>query len=210
LPAPPTGPNKTVALQAKSSEKFPHANLPTVVAPDAEPVDAEGETVLKTSAAELAPTAMAPPINALAIRPTEMSMEAQQAPAGLAGPQSATQYAVHGADAGTQPEQALPDPARPSLTDYPVMPGGQRPFSSDLAPSNLRNPQRSPYADAPLDPHHAASLMSPVGQSYPQTDWERAAQTSAKAMPPWKLAALFVAAVGGALLLTIVIAKIFS
>ena len=51
--------------------------------------------------------------------------------------------------------------------------------------------------------------MSPVGEHYPQTDWDRAAAQSAKAMPPWMLAALFIAALGGALVLTIVIAKIF-
>jgi hypothetical protein len=96
------------------------------------------------------------------------------------------------------------------IHDYPVMPGGQRPFSSDLAPSKPVSSQRSPYADAPLDPSAAASLMSPVGEQYPQTDWERAAAMQAKALPPWKLAALFVAVVGGALLITLVIAKIFS
>ena len=52
--------------------------------------------------------------------------------------------------------------------------------------------------------------MSPVGSQYPQTDWERAAAMEAKALPPWKLAALFVAVVGGALLLTLIIAKIFT
>jgi hypothetical protein len=52
--------------------------------------------------------------------------------------------------------------------------------------------------------------MSPVGSQYPQTDWDRAAAVEAKALPPWKLAALFVAVVGGALLITLVIAKIFS
>jgi hypothetical protein len=144
-----------------------------------------------------------------------MAMDAQQPPPGLAGPMSQTAYqtpggSMHAAQMGTQPERALDTGGRPSITDYPVMAGGQRPFSSDLAPSNLGQPQRSPYADQPLDASHAANLMSPVGQGYPQTDWDRAAAMNAKAMPPWKLAALFVAAVGGALLLTIVIAKLFS
>jgi hypothetical protein len=96
------------------------------------------------------------------------------------------------------------------MSDYPVMPGGGRPMSTDLAPSSLPNSQRSPYAGAPLDASAAANLMSPVGAQYPQTDWERAAGMQAKALPPWKLAALFVAVVGGALLLTLIIAKIFS
>jgi serine/threonine protein kinase len=219
LPAPPTGPNKTISPPPKGSGKFPHANLPTVVAPDAEPdsVDAEGETVLKPSP-ELAPTAMGAPISPHASKPTAMAMEAQQPPVGVADPMGQTAYQVPGAASlqaaqeRTQPERGPIDVSgRPSITDYPVMPGGQRPFSSDLAPSNLgHSGQRSPYADQPFDPSHAANLMSPVGQGYPQTDWDRAAAMNAKAMPPWKLAALFVAAVGGALLLTIVLAKIFS
>ncbi len=214
LPAPPTGPNKTITPPSKPSGKFPHANLPTVVAPDAEQVDVDGETVLKPSP-ELAPTAMAPPVvSPHANKPTAMAMEAQRPPAGLADPMSQTAYqgggSMQAAQMGTQPERALDSAGRPSITDYPVMPGGQRPYSSDLAPSNLGQPQRSPYADQPFDPSQAANTMSPVGQGYPQTDWERAAAMNAKALPPWKLAALFIAAVGGALLLTIVIAKIFS
>jgi hypothetical protein len=95
------------------------------------------------------------------------------------------------------------------IHDYPVLPGGQRPFSSDLAPSNLM-PQRGPYPSGGFDPAQAANLMSPVGEQYPQTDWERAAAMSAKALPPWMLAALFGAALVGALLLTLAIAKIFT
>jgi hypothetical protein len=70
--------------------------------------------------------------------------------------------------------------------------------------------QRSPFANAPFDPAVGANLMSPVGEHYPATDWERAAAIQAQAMPKWLLAALFVAALAGALLLTLVIAKIFS
>jgi hypothetical protein len=218
LPAPPTGPNKTIPAPpkgSKGSSKFlPPQNMPTVVAADAEQADGEGEgeTVLKPSP-ELAPTAMASPvISEAAFKPTAMAMDAQTPPVDVAGPMSSTQYAVRAssmqaAQHGTQPEMAAQgDPSRPSITDYPVMPGGQRPFSTDLAPSSLSSgPQRAPY-----DPSAAANLMSPVGQSYPQTDWEHAAAQSAKALPPWMLAALFVGALGGALLLTIVLAKIFS
>jgi serine/threonine-protein kinase len=216
LPAPPTGPNKAIPAPPKS--KFlPPQNMPTVVAADAEQIDVDGETVLKASP-ELAPTAMAAPlVSDAAYKKTAMAMDAQSPPVEVAGPMSSTQYAVRASSMqasqqGTQPEMPIPpDPLRPSLTDYPVMPGGQRPFSSDLAPSNLQSgPQRSPYADQPFDPSAAANLLSPVGQSYPQTDWDRAAAQSAKALPTWMLGALFVAALGGALLLTIVLAKIFS
>jgi hypothetical protein len=218
LPAPPTGPSKTIPAPPKGSSKFlPPANMPTVVAADAEQVDVDGETVLKASP-DLSPTAMAAPIvSAAAYKQTAIAMDAQRPPVEVAGPMSSTQYAVRASSMqasqqGTQPEMAVqPDPSRPSITDYPVMPGGQRPFSSDLAPSNLQSsPQRSPYADQPLDPSAAANLLSPVGQGYPQTDWDRAAAQSAKALPPWMLGALFVAALGGALVLTIVLAKIFS
>jgi hypothetical protein len=98
-------------------------------------------------------------------------------------------------------------PSAPLMSDYPVMPGGKRPYGADLAPSSMPHGQRSPYA---ADPNAAANLMSPVGAQYPATDWERAAAMEAKALPPWKLAALFVAVVGGALLLTLIIAKIFT
>jgi len=60
-----------------------------------------------------------------------------------------------------------------------------------------------------LPPMQAAHLMSPVGQQYPQqVDWAEAAAQPARALPPWKMVALFVAVVGGALLLTLIIAKI--
>jgi hypothetical protein len=55
----------------------------------------------------------------------------------------------------------------------------------------------------------AAHLMSPVGQQYPQqVNWAEAAAMPAKAIPPWMLGLLFVGAIVGALLITIVIAKI--
>jgi hypothetical protein len=95
-------------------------------------------------------------------------------------------------------------------SDYPVLPGGQRPFSTDLAPSTLPSSSPRPYATTPHDPIQAANLVSPVGDQYPQTDWERAAAVSARALPPWMLVALFGGALVVALLLTLAIAKIFS
>ncbi len=184
LPAPPTGPKATIGQQPPPG-RFPDlANLPTQMA---------------------APTAGPPP----------SFMDPAQA-----GPNSSTHYAVR--PSAMQPtQQPLPAPPptipppnlvatapAPVISDYPVLPGGQRPFSSDLAPSSLS--QRPSYPTGPLDPAHAASMMSPVGDQYPQTDWERAAAMSAKALPPWMLAALFGGALVGALLLTLAIAKIFS
>ena len=51
--------------------------------------------------------------------------------------------------------------------------------------------------------------MSPVGQQYPEhVDWSAAAASRARAIPPWMLAVLFVGAIGIALALTIVVARL--
>lgn len=197
LPAPPTGPKKVV-VTPPGVRKFPDLpNMPTQIADDAKP------------APEMVPTAMANPI----INATT------QIAGPTAGPMSSTQYAVRASEmmpsarahSPTQPESIINAPtqtAPPIINDYPVMPGGQRPFNSDLAPSA---PPRGQFGDVtPFNPNAAASLMSPVGDQYPQTDWERAAALPARALAPWQLAALFVGVVGGALLITLLLAKIFS
>lgn len=62
---------------------------------------------------------------------------------------------------------------------------------------------------AAFDPQRAAELMSPVGQHYPENvDWNAAASSPARAVPPWLLAALFVGAIGVALLLTVIVARL--
>jgi hypothetical protein len=59
------------------------------------------------------------------------------------------------------------------------------------------------------DAQRAANLMSPVGQHYPEhVDWGAAAASRARAVPPWLLGILFLAALIIALGLTIVIAKL--
>jgi hypothetical protein len=179
-----------------------------------------------------APTALAAPIvNPAAVKSTDYEMAAQAPPANAGYPRSgslsqppygqapshrpseppygqAPSHRPSQPPYGQAPMQRPSQPPQANIAGYPVMPGGQRPFSSDLAPSNLGAPQRPSYANASFDSGTAANLMSPVGEQYPQTDWERAAQMSAKAMPPWKLALLFVAVVVGALLLTLLIAKL--
>jgi serine/threonine protein kinase len=192
LPGPPTGPR--AITQPGPGGFADRQNLSTQVANAGTP--------------ELAPTALGRRVDpSIAQQRTMAELPAQRA-SGVAqvGPMSSTQYAVA--------PNAMPGPqpaAAPVIHDYPVMPGGQRPFSSDLAPSNLSSvPQRSSYANAPFDPQQAAGVMSPVGDHYPQTDWDRAAAMSARALPTWMLVALFGGALVGALLLTLVIAKIFS
>lgn len=236
LPAPPKGPPSKPVVGAKQSGKFPDLpNLPTVVAPDAEAETALKPSLRSGPLSSIgpvqpdpaqAPTAIgAPIVNPLAVKKTEVAMSAQSPPPGLdmGGPMSSTQPAVRAsamqnAQHQTQPENAVYDPAAASgpyaqvpntgPTGYPVMAGGQRPFSSDLAPSHMNAPQRSSYAGQSFDPSSAANLMSPVGEQYPQMDWEQAAAMQATALPPWKLAMLFVLVVGGALAITLIVAKV--
>jgi len=209
LPAPPTGPHKPV-VGAKASGKFPDlANLPTQIAEDTPPPGAHPGPAARP-APELAPTAMGVhPIDPMTGHMPHPPVVAGGRPMGQsivppAGPQSSTQYAVR--PSGLQAAQQMPNAALP--TDYPVMAGGGRPFSSDLAPSTGPGAARSYTPSAGNHAQHAMNMASPVGDHYPQTDWDAAAAQQAKALAPWQLAVLFLAVVGGALLLTIVIAKI--
>jgi hypothetical protein len=231
LPAPPTGPVKAV-VRTKESGKFPDLpNMPTQIADEAKPEYAATAIGGKHVSAVHGVEAVGPmSATQYAVRPStiQKSQNATQpetaipfgpgAPLGqgaMGGPGAPNNAMGPGGSGPMQGGfgggmQGGPPAHGPLMSDYPVMPGGGRPMSTDLAPSSLPNSQRSPYAGAPLDASAAANLMSPVGAQYPQTDWERAAGMQAKALPPWKLAALFVAVVGGALLLTLIIAKIFS
>ena len=216
LPAPPTGPRPVIGA------KFPdRANMSTALTNDGAP--------------ELAPTALG---KGKLVDPSiqydpSSQYDPSQPMVPPTSPASATQYAVRASQmqgsqpvlqtgpqplvqqqGGQYPQQPYPPqvtgPYQPAMMSYPVLPGGQRPYSSDLAPSQLPAAQRSPYANAPFDPNVAANMMSPVGEHYPQTDWQRMAGMQARALPKWALIALFVAALGGALILTLVIAKIFA
>jgi hypothetical protein len=90
--------------------------------------------------------------------------------------------------------------ARPAATHSVVPPG------SGSAPQPVvmgSGPQ--PSFDPAVDP---ASVMSPVGENYPAVDWAEAAAVRVRVVPPWMLALLFVGALVGALVVTILIAKI--
>jgi hypothetical protein len=92
---------------------------------------------------------------------------------------------------------------RPNRSSHPTSPPQENPFG--------QQPASGVHAAAQSggNPVQAANLMSPVGQQYPQqVDWAEAAAMPAKALPPWMLGALFVAAIFGALIVTIIIAKI--
>ena len=108
-----------------------------------------------------------------------------------------------------QPMQMMPNmPSRPQNmpvgpTGYPVMDAKMRDQMASGAtvfPSDL--------GSGPHDSNRAADMASPVGHQYPgQVDWGTAAGMPVRAMPPWMLAVLFVGALGGALLITILIAQ---
>jgi hypothetical protein len=186
LPAPPTGPNKQI-VNAKASGKFPDvAQIPTVIAEEDPPP--------RASTSELAPTAAAMPID-----------PASGHGVGRVGAYSATQDAVRQSQvhAAMTAIEAQRQSQPPQQYGYPVLESG-RPFSSDLAPSHLPQRQSAPH----FDPQQAQHVMSPVGQHYPQTDWQAAAARPAKALTPLQLALLFVGALGAALLVTVIIAKL--
>ncbi|MEO8839974.1 MAG: protein kinase [Kofleriaceae bacterium] len=95
----------------------------------------------------------------------------------------------------------------PTDSPYPVHAAGQ-PFMTDLAPSDVPNPAPQVGRSGSHNLNKAANLLSPVGDRYQPHDWAAAAATPAKALTRVQLALLFVAAVAGALLVTMVIAKI--
>ena len=110
-----------------------------------------------------------------------------------APPGARTSPATSVPNAETAQNRAIPDSGgRPLPGHAPGHPGGH-----GQAPGSGPQPQQ-----------HAANMMSPVGQQYPQVDWAEAAAAPARALPPWMMIALFMAAIGVALVLTIVIAKI--
>jgi serine/threonine-protein kinase len=231
LPAPPT-----VALGKKvsgvaaaqpmprDSGRFPDlANMQTQIADSNTPAPAPSPA-RTTAKPELAPTALGAPLDPRVTGPVA-----------AAPPHRATQIeqAVNppASDRSTQQETAIPNDPRASAPgmraqaptappsampmSYPVMQGG-RPISSDLAPSAMPSPQRSPYQAPPpgsshaaANPQQAANLMSPVGDRYAQhVDWDAAAARPAKAIPPWMLAALFLGVALGVGLIVMIISKI--
>jgi serine/threonine-protein kinase len=117
-----------------------------------------------------------------------------------------------------------PAPPVPSSASYPSSRAPELGPGSSAAPGpaagypHVPSPARVaesgpgrvvPGDGAPFDAQRAANLMSPVGQQYPeQVDWGAAAASRARAVPPWLLAILFIAALGVALALTIAIAKL--
>ncbi|HEY1547236.1 MAG TPA: serine/threonine-protein kinase [Kofleriaceae bacterium] len=207
LPAPPIVPPTPLPPSKQPnvpSGRFPDAEqLPTMISPTPPPAapPARSRSETKPDPA-MAPTAAAPPIDMAKFVPP-------------VGPHSATHAAispldleetVRGGHAGAVVQPPI------AASPYPVVKG--RPFSTDIAPSapaHRPSLQRIPNTGptAPIPTPSGVHLMSPVGDGYPVgVDWDAAAAKRARALAPWQLAVLFVGALGLALLLTMIIAKI--
>jgi hypothetical protein len=85
---------------------------------------------------------------------------------------------------------------------------GAEVFPSGRTPGGPARPPEPPRPDG-YPPFNPTDLASPVGPQYgEQVDWAAAAAMPAKAVPPWKLALLFLGAIGAALLVTLLVAVI--
>jgi hypothetical protein len=232
LPRPPTvEPPKLPKTDkpAIAGGRFPDAaQLPTMVAPTPPPATPPAPAPPRARHGTrpdpaMAPTAAAAPID-LTSTPTAPLAGSRGVPP--VGPHSATHAAVRPsqlqaiAESDVVVQASRPDaaPAIAASSPYPVLSGG-RPYSTDLAPSTPpmpgghrpsvpRIPNTGPN-QPPLPSTPSPSLMSPVGESYPSgVDWHAAAAKRAHAFAPWQLALLFVGALGIALMLTMIVAKI--
>ena len=139
-------------------------------------------------------------------------------------PEYANQPTVVADDAKPNLEETQPDPANGAPAP-PFVRKTTLPHQAQLQPPRIDNRPGNPaglatvidntFADAPTErappaaPPDAMAVVSPVGPQYDAAvDWEAAAAKRAKAVPPWQLALLFVGAMGVALLLTLVVARI--
>jgi serine/threonine-protein kinase len=137
----------------------------------------------------------------------------------VGGPSSAPGAAMSGAPTSGPAASTLPGSGAPLPIGLPgqvnplgaTLPAGSAGLPGTPGPRGSESlPTGYPMASgAMFDPQRAADLMSPVGQQYGErVDWEGAAAGRARAVPPWLLAALFVGAIGIALALTIVVARL--
>jgi len=219
LPAPPTGPlpasgpGPRVVItppgtpKAPPSGKFPDlSNLPTMIA------EPEPETPPPPGSPELAPTAIAGEVLDPTGRPSMQmdappnnGMQPQQRMSGPMQPQPPIDRPPSSQQLARQSVQQLQQAGRPSglPMSYPVMDKemrGQMAAGATVFPSS---------GSGPHDPQRAADLASPVGAQYGgDVDWSQAAAMPARAIPPWMLGVIFVAAIGVALAITIIIAKL--
>ncbi len=218
------------AQAAPRAGKFPDATqMPTVVASEerrapaalaqAKPVvsAAYKQTLVHQAQPEMAPTATAPPIDPMIAATIAAGPKSPSADVRKISIESSTHAALQ--VESVRPPHDGPRAHAPTDSPYPVMAGGGRPLSTEIAPSS--GPGSAAFANAGMAPpvvartssadlrsQQAANLMSPVGDQYPQNDWANAAAAPAKSLTRVQLGLLFVAAVVGALVLTMIVAKI--
>jgi eukaryotic-like serine/threonine-protein kinase len=204
LPLPPTPqPPASGPGTPKAGGKFPdYSALPTMIA------EPEPETPPPPASPELAPTAMANEILDPKRRSTQMEVPAQQPPQPsppngmpIARPAGPLQH--------DHPSQQL---ARQSLSHMGPMPQARPsnlPLSYPVMDKQLRGQMAAGATVFPSDAQRAAELASPVGPGYgSDVDWQQAAAAPTRAIPKWMLGVIFVGALGIALAITIIIAKL--
>ena len=122
------------------------------------------------------------------------------APAMPPGPPGAAGSPMPSGPLASMAPTMIPGPPEPG-----ALPGPPHPGPRGSEPGSTYDPQHP----LTFNPQHAAELMSPVGQHYPEhVDWGAAAAGRARALPPWMLVVLFVGAIGIALALTIIVARL--
>ena len=231
LPAPPSGPVAApVPAPTTPPAGFPNfSHLPTMVA-DPEPATIDQPVDPAQARTELGGRIVDPNHGAHPNGASPMANKATQQrnvvqpPAGYPVMNAEMSANIaRGADIfpSQQPTRtsgaAMPIQAPPPTNPPPFGQATQAPQHQPLRPQaqpmqyhQPQHPQQQhPQQQHDNSGHHAAQLMSPVGQQYPQqVNWADAASMPARAIPKWMLGALFVGAIVAALILTIVIAKI--
>jgi serine/threonine-protein kinase len=229
LPAPPPGPMaKPSPRGMPPSGRFPDlANLPTMIAeppPDGAHPAASGALPASAGLARGSTGLANQPLPALdmtQVAPLPMGRAGTSSPPGypVLNAQIATGAPVLPSEDRSQPHAAPPAPqavlpSAPYAAPRGPTPGGMLDGYPQVAPPRV--PDSGPGQEIsrdgnPHDAHRAANVVSPVGSQYSEhVDWGAAAAVRARAVHPWMLAVLFVGALGVALALTIVIARIVS
>ena len=196
-PAPAPGPVQPPPGQQRSSAaRFPQlSNMPTMIADDLVPAEPAPPPELARTAivAEIVDPNYGAPVNggqrpSLPMDYPVMNPEFSQQM--LSGSVFPSVPVGSRANAKTAQSPSMQDPTHNPLPGH--APGYARPPDSGQQPA-----------------HQAANMMSPVGQQYPkQVDWETAAAAPARALPPWMMVVLFMATIGVAIALTIILVKI--
>jgi len=224
LPAPPAGPlAQPPGQQRPSAARFPNlSNLPTQIAQEGGPPVAPelARTAMSTEIVDPNHGAPQQHVNGGA-RPSNLPSDypvmnpefSQQMLSGNvypSAPPGSRNSAVNTPQPTAETAQSTPYQA-PAVARPDAATAQRASINPDSGVVILPGYAQQGQGQGPqtLPPMQAANLMSPVGQQYPQqVDWADAAAMPARALPPWMMIALFVAAIVGSALLIIIIAKI--